>query len=105
MSDDSDDQSFHSPGPQSELQAGHDVPTLEAGERSQRLELHGTQNPTARALTDLALVEGANAGSDNQTRLKGQAVLLCLGPLDKPIFDKRFAVPRGNTKIIEGSKE
>ena len=71
MSNDSDDQSFHSPGPHSERPAGHDVPTSVAGERSQRSELHSTHNIAARALTDLALVEGASAGSDRQTRSKG----------------------------------
>ena len=74
MSSDGDDQSFHSPGPHSEWLARHNVSTSVAGERSQRLENHGTQNPAARALTDLALVEGATAGSDRQTRSKGQAV-------------------------------
>ena len=94
MSNDSDDQSFHSPGPHSERPAGHDVPTLVAGERRQRSESHGTHNLAPRALTDLTLVEGATAGSDRQTRSKEQAVPVCLGPLDKPIFDERFAVPR-----------
>ena len=81
------------------------MPTLVAGERSQRLELHGTQNPAARALTDLTLAKGATAGSERQTRSKGQAVLVCLEPLVKRIFDERFAVPRGNEQFIEGSKE
>ena len=57
MSSDGDDQSFHSPGPHSEQPAGHDVPTSVAGERSQRWELHGTQTPAARALTDLTLMK------------------------------------------------
>ena len=94
MSNDSDDQTFHSPGPHSEQPAGHDVPTSVARERSQRSESHGTHNLAPRALTDLALVEGATAWSDRQTRSKGQAVPVCLGPLDKSIFDERFAVPR-----------
>ena len=50
-------------------------------------------------------MEGATAGSDRQTHSKGQAVPVCLGPLDKPIFDKRFGVPRGDKQFIEGSKE
>ena len=57
-------------GPHSEPPAGHDVQTSVAGEQSQRSELHGTQNPAARALTDLTLTEGATAGSDRQTRSK-----------------------------------
>ena len=105
MSSDCDDQSFHIPGPHSEWPAEHDVPTSVAGERTQRSELHGTQNPAARALNDLSLAEGATAGSDRQTRSKGQAVPVCLSPLHKPIFDKRFAVPKGDKQFIEGSKE
>ena len=64
MSCDGDDQSFHIPGPHSERPAGHDVPISVAGERSQRSELFGTQNPAVGALTD------------RQTRSKGQAVLV-----------------------------
>ena len=81
-SSDGDDQSFHILGPHSERPAGHDVPTSVTGERSQRSELHGTQNPTARALSNLTLTGGATAGSDRQTRSKGQAVPECLGPLN-----------------------
>ena len=105
MSSDGDDQSFHSPGPHSEWPAGHDVPTSVAGEQSQRSELHGPRNPEARALTDLTLAEGATARSNHQTRSKEQAVPVCLGPLDKPIFDERFAVPRGDKQFIKGPKE
>ena len=105
MSGNGDEQSFHIPGPHSERPAGHDVPTSVAGERSQRSESLGTQNPAVRALTELSLAEGATAGSDRQTRSKGQAVPVCLGPLDKPIFDERFAVPIGDEQFIEGTKE
>ena len=105
MSGNGDDQSFHIPGPHSERPAGHDVPTSVAGERSQRSESLGTQNPAARALTEQSLAEGATAGSNRQTRSKGQAVPVCVGPLDKPIFDKRFAVPIGDEQFIEGTKE
>ena len=55
MSGDGDNRSFHSPGPHSDRPAGHHVPTSVARERSQRSETHGTQNPAARALTDLTL--------------------------------------------------
>ena len=105
MSGNGDDQSFHIPGPHSERPAGHDVPTLVAGERSQRSELLGAQDPAVTALTELSLAEGATAGSECQTCSKGQAVPVYLGPLDKPIFDERFAVPIGDKQFIEGTKE
>ena len=59
----------------------------------------------AREIPDLTLAEGATAGSDRQTRSKGQAVPVGLGPLDKHVFDERFAVPKGDKQFIEGSKE
>ena len=105
MSGNGDDQSFHIPGPHSERPAGHDVPTSVAGERSPRSESLGTRSPAVRALTELSLAEGATAGSYRQTRSRGQAVPVCLGPLDKPIFDERFAVPIGDKQFIEGTKE
>ena len=105
MSGNSDDQSFHILGPHSERPAGHDMPTSVAGERSQRSESLGMQNPVVRALTELSLAEGATAGSDRQTRSKGQAVPVCLGPFDKPIFDERFVVPIGDEQFIEGTNK
>ena len=70
------------------------------GSRREKSKTHGRRNPAARAPNDLTLAEGATAWSDCQTRSKGQAVPVCLGPLDKPIFDQIFAVP-----FIEGLKE
>ena len=105
MSGKGDDQSFDIPGPHSEWPAGYDVPTSVAREQSQRSESPHTQNPAVRTLTELSLVEGATGGSDRQTRSKGQAVPVCLGPLDKPICIERFAVPIGDEQFIEGTKE
>ena len=101
MSDNSDDQTFHSPGPHSRQPAGQYASASEAGCGSQPL----TQNPAVSALTGETLLEGAIAGRDRQTRPKGQAILVCLGPLDKPVFDERFAVPTNDRQFVEGPKE
>ena len=69
------------------------------------MEVTGIQNLAVRAHTGTNPSEGAIAGSDPQTRSKGQAIPICLGPLDKPVFDERFAAPRGDRQFIEGPKE
>ena len=105
MSEKSDDQTFHSPGPHSGRPAGHNASASETGGGSPSLGVTGTQDPAVRALTGETPPEGAIAWSNRQTRSKGQAIPVCLGPLDKPVFDERFAVPTVDRQFIEGPKE
>ena len=105
MSNSGDDQTFHSPGPHSRRPAGLEASALETRGGSLSLGTTGTQDPAGRALTGGALPEGAIAGSDRQTCSKGQAIPVCLGPLDKPFFDERFAAPTVDRQFIEGPKE
>ena len=70
MSKDSDDQTSHSPGPQFEGPAGHNVPTSKIGKRWQSSEVTVTQNPATKAPTGATLPEEAIAGRDHQTRSK-----------------------------------
>ena len=105
MSDRGDDQAFHSPGPQSGRPAGHDAQTSEAGGGSPGLGATGANKPAVKDPTAVSPTEGSVVGSDRQTRSRGQAIPVCLGPLDKPVFDERFATPIGEGQFIEESKE